>query len=418
MRVALYDNLGNSAYIEAKALRRRGVEADVLLDPRDRFVMSDPRWEELDLELPTERLLEPDALPEAEIPAWVRREPSRSSGRVARYARAGLAAARAPGAAALALRRAGPVGLELPLDREWVVQAMRAYDCVVTYGHGSALAALAGVACIARTWGGDITIVPFADETPGASRRERANARLQRLGFGSCRRLILSEPRYREHAERLGLAAKAEFLPLVVDIERYSPGEEEELRARLLPHNDGALVFVPSRQDWRWKGSDRMLRGFALAVSAREDAVLVCAGWGSDLERSRALVSTLGIEDRVRFLPSALSKRRLLRYFRAADVVADQFTLGWYGGSTFDAMSCAKPVLVHIDVERYAEDIEEAPPVANVSTPEEIASALRHLLTDAEEQQRLGAAARRYVLARHGDRLLDRLIELYGAASE
>jgi glycosyltransferase involved in cell wall biosynthesis len=417
MRVAIYDNLGNSAYIEAKALRRRGVEADVLLDPRDRFVMSDPRWEELDLELPTERLLEPEALPETEIPPWVRREPSRSSGRVARYARAALAAARAPGAAARALLRAGPMGLELPLDREWVVQAMRAYDCVVTYGHGSALAALAGVPCIARTWGGDITIVPFADEAPGASRRERANARLQRLGFASCRRLILSEPRYREHAERLGLAAKAEFLPLVVDVERYSPGEDEELRARLLPNNDGALVFVPSRQDWRWKGSDRMLRGFALAVSAREDAVLVCAGWGSDLERSRMLVSTLGIDDRVRFLPCALSKRRLLRYFRAADVVADQFTLGWYGGSTFDAMSCAKPVLVHIDVERFREDIEEAPPVANVSTPEEIASALRRLLTDAEERQQLGAAARRYVLARHGDGLLDRLIEVYGAAS-
>jgi glycosyltransferase involved in cell wall biosynthesis len=160
-----------------------------------------------------------------------------------------------------------------------------------------------------------------------------------------------------------------------------------------------------------------MLRGFALAVSAREDAVLVCAGWGSDLERSRMLVSTLGIDDRVRFLPCALSKRRLLRYFRAADVVADQFTLGWYGGSTFDAMSCAKPVLVHIDVERFREDIEEAPPVANVSTPEEIASALRRLLTDAEERQQLGAAARRYVLARHGDGLLDRLIEVYGAAS-
>ena len=418
MRVAIYDNLGNSAYIEAKALRRRGVEADVLLDPRDRFVMSDPRWEELDLELPTERLLEPDALPEAEIPAWVRREPSRSSARAARYARAALAAARAPGAAALALRRAGPTGLELPLDREWVMRAMRGYDCVVTYGHGSALAALAGATCIARTWGGDITIVPFADETAGASRRERANARLQRLGFGSCRRLILSEPRYREHAERLGLAAKAEFLPLLVDVERYSPGDEEKLRARFLPADDGALVFVPSRQDWRWKGSDRMLRGFALAASARDDVFLVCAGWGSDLERSQTLVSTLGIDDRVHFLPCALSKRRLLRYFRAADVVADQFTLGWYGGATFDAMSCGKPVLVHIDLERYREDIAEAPPVANVSTPEEIAAALRRLLTDPEERKRLGAAARRYILARHGDPLLDRLIELYRTSSE
>jgi glycosyltransferase involved in cell wall biosynthesis len=381
-------------------------------------VMSDPRWEEFDLELPTQRLLEPDALPEAEIPLWVRREPPRSSARAARYGRAALAASRAPGVVALALRHAGPLALELALDRDWVVRTMREYDCVVSYGHGSALAALAGVPCIARTWGGDITIVPFADKSPGTSRRDRANARLQRLGFGSCRRLILSEPRYWDYAKRLGLGGKAEYLPFFVDTERYSPGAEEDLRARFLPAGDGALVFVPSRQDWYWKGSDRMLRGFALAASARENAVLVCAGWGSDLERSRALASTLGIEDRVHFLPYALSKRRLLRYFRAADVVADQFTLGWYGGSTFDAMSCAKPVLVHLDVERYREAIAEVPPVANVSSPEEIAAALRRLLIDVDERERVGDAARNYILARHGERLLDHLVELYRASSQ
>lgn len=418
MRVAIYDNLGNSAYIEAKALRRRGIEADVLLDPRDPFVMSDPRWEELDLELPTERLLDAAALPDADIPPWVRREPPRAAGRIAGSRRAAVAAVRRPAAAARALRGGGPIGLELALDRDWVIRAMRAYDCVVAYGHGPALAALAGASCVARTWGGDITIAPFADQEPGASRRDRAHARLQRRGLAACRRVILSEPRYREHADRLGLLPKAEFLPLVVDTERYSPGPEDELRQRFLSGGQRTLVFVPSRQDWHWKGSDRMLRGFALAAPATDDAVLVCAGWGSDLDRSRALAADLGIQERVRFLPYALSKRRLLRLFRAADVVADQFTLGWYGGSTFDAMSCGKPVLVHIDLERYRRDVVEVPPVANVSTPDEIGAALRRLLTDAQERERLGAAARRYVLARHGEPLLDRLIELYAASPE
>lgn len=418
MRIGIYDNLGNSAYIEAKALRRRGIAADVLLDPRDRFVMSDPRWEELDLELPTELLFQPEALPHAEIPAWVRREPPRRGGPAARYSRAALAAVRAPRAAARAFRHGGPVGLELPLDRDWVIRTMREYDCVVTYGHGPALAALARAPCLARTWGGDITIAPFADQEPGASKRDRATARLQRLGLAASRRLILSEPRYREHAERLGLAGKSEFLPLLVDTLRYSPGVDEELRSRCLSQGERVLVFVPSRQDWRWKGSDLLLRGFALAAPARDDAVLVCAGWGNDLERSRSLAGELGIHDRVRFLPYALSKRRLLRFYRAADIVADQFTLGWYGGSTFDAMSCGKPVLVHIDLERYGRDIVEVPPVANVSTPEEIGGALRVLLTDAHERERLGAEARRYVLARHGEQLLDRLIELYAASSK
>ena len=89
LRIAIFDNLANSAYIQAKAMRRLGQAADLVLDPLDDYAMSDPRWEDLDLELPNDKLFAP-SLPPADLPDWVRSEPPvenhRQGGRIERNA--------------------------------------------------------------------------------------------------------------------------------------------------------------------------------------------------------------------------------------------------------------------------------------------------------------------------------------------
>jgi glycosyltransferase involved in cell wall biosynthesis len=235
-------------------------------------------------------------------------------------------------------------------------------------------------------------------------------ARLQRLGYARAGRIVLTDPRFDPYAARLGHGTKCVHLGFFIDTEKYAPGPEPELRRKLLGDRDGLIVFMPSRQDWYWKGSDRLLRGFA--ESGRDDAVLVCAGWGADLERSKALIAELGIGDRVTLLPWAMSKGRLRRYYRAADVVADQFTVGSYGGSALEAMSCARPLLIALDRERFAGRFEQFPPVLNVAEPAEIARALARLLGDAGERAAVGEAARSWVIANHGPPLIDRVWRL------
>jgi len=328
MRVACYDNLGNNAYEQAKSFRRLGVDADVVVDPLDTFVMSDTRWEDLDLELPTERLDRAELPEDAPVPDWVRRPPP--TARDAR-SRAGLAegALRSMPACVGGLRRGGLYGAYLVAVRSWVLRTLREYDVVFARGAGPAWCALAHVRCIAQTYGGDITIAPFLDQpsfagaehapASTASREDRAVARLQRHGLQRSERVLLSDPRFFPFARRLGLADRAAFVPFVLDTEKFVPGQQLELRRQLLGENEGPLVFVPSRQDWRWKGSDRILQGFAEATAGRPEIRLVCSGWGSDLERSQALAAELGLRDRTVFLPNALSKSRLVRYLQAAD---------------------------------------------------------------------------------------------------
>ena len=402
MRLAVLDNIANNAWIAAKALRREGVDADVVLDPLDRFVMSDPRWDLAELEVPGDELVGA-RLPDMKLPEWVRRDDGNP---VTGRASAARALATVPAAALRAGRVAGRAGLNVAAPRAGLIRTLGDYDCVLGFGLGAMLAALAQVPCVAHTWGGDIMSIPFYDAEPGAPAGRIALAKLQRFGYGKAVRLLLAEPRYLGAAQRLGLGAKAEFTPYFIDTEMYVPGRDPELRRELVGDASGALVFVPSRQDWEWKGSDVMLRGFAaLTGPAAAEARLVCSGWGVDLEQSKRLAGELGILDRVRFLPHAMSKPRLLRHYQAADVVMDQFVLHSLGGSSFEAMSCECALVSSLDRPAFRDAYGEEPPLVEARTPDAIGVALGELLADSERRAGLGRRAREFVRRHYGDEL-------------
>lgn len=409
VRLAIHDNIANNGFIAAKALRRQGVDADLVLDPLDRFVMSDPRWDEVDLELPGSELVGAE-LPPVELPDWVRSAPAPpADGRLSAL----RALASIPAPAVRATWVAGRSGANLAARHAWVVRTLRGYDCVLGFGLGALWAALGRVPCVAHTWGGDIMLVPFYDEDPEAAPDQIALARLQRYGYSSAQAILLAEPRYRGAASRLGLDDKATFTPYFIDTDMYTPARDPELRRELTGATDRQVVFVPSRQDWRWKGSDIMLRGFAeLLAASASGALLVCAGWGADFERSRRLAGELGILERVRFLPHAMSKPRLLRYYRAADVVMDQFTLHSLGGSSFEAMSCECPLIASLDAEAFQSAYGETPPLREARTPEGIGTALSELLGSPDTRAELGGRARAFVQRHYGDDLARRVAAL------
>lgn len=414
MRIAVFENTANNAYIQAKAFHRRGVPIDLLLDQHDRFVMSDPRWEDADLELPADALDARRLPPAAQTDAgWIRRPPPYRLPRpLADVDLGGVGALGLPGPALRALRVAGREGLRAVAVARATIRAMRDYDVVLGFGLGPIYARAAGVPCVMQTYGGDIDLVPFADlDDPGCDAHHRGLARLQRWGIAGCAAIAVTDPRFDASIARLGAESKRAFVPFIVDTEKYSPGHDAEIRAQFAA-GDETLVFVPSRQDWYWKGSDRIIAGFGQALATQPGLRMVCAGWGADLERSIALAAELGVSERLRFLPHAMSKTRLLRYFRAADIVIDQVAIGSYGTSALEAMSCAVPLVINLDHERFARVFATHPPVAQAATTAEVAMQLTRLAADPAERARLGQTARAWVVANHGEALVDRLVEL------
>ena len=178
--------------------------------------------------------------------------------------------------------------------------------------------------------------------------------RLLALGYRLADACIITNADVVTSAQRLGLT-NYRFIPHPVDETKSCPGETplaDELRRELgVP----LIFFCPTRHEWSnafdSKRSDRVIRAFGRYVQEAEAAGLPAAGlvlceWGTDLRASKRLCQELGIAHRIAWR-HPMHKMRLLHYYRAADVVLDQFhdAVGTFGTVTVEALACARPVI-------------------------------------------------------------------------
>lgn len=301
-------------------------------------------------------------------------------------------------------------------------QELARADVVQTFGEGVIWSAGCGVPDTVLSIGDDLDILPFRKD----SLRMRAYAMVLRRAQRRCRAVCYTMPPQEESCRQLELT-NARFLPcaIPIDTERFRPlshAERAGVRARLGLPGDGWVVFQPARQDWtcperpgsNHKGNDRFLRAFAQFLKERgKDIWLLAVTKGRDVELSQRLAAQLGIDHRVRWIPQQ-NKAGLRDCLGASDVVADQFTYGFYGISTLEAMAVARPVLVYLEPRGLKALGVEPPPVVPVRSEEEIHAGLRRLAEDPVRADAIGAEARAWVVRNHGwEPVVDRYLALY-----
>jgi glycosyltransferase involved in cell wall biosynthesis len=428
LRVLHVGNIANNAYVNAKLLRRAGVEADALCD--EWRIFCQPEWEDADLEgvFDADERLRPGAADGWTKPDWVLR----------------------PWAPDQRSRRLRWASEQLPLLKELPRLTRRRRELRSTYAPlrrtlGSDLGVLdfvrvsmwrrsleRQVGSLTVLFGGYDVVqmngaypafiplglprVPYVAFEHGTMRElpfeNTSRGRLLALGYRQAAKVIITNPDVVAQARRLGVENYV-FVPHPLDEEKYRPGPSK-LRAELEAEGVDFVLLCPSRHDWDVKGSDRMLRAFAeLVRTDRPKALLILNEWGAEVERSRALVRELGIGRNVRWL-RPLPKLRLIDAYRAADVVLDQFLIGTFGAVAPEAMACGTPVVMAFDSEIHRWCFSELPPVVDARTPEQIYSALRRLAEDETERARLGQRGREWIERHHGWRLVvDRHIKIY-----
>lgn len=428
MRVLHVGNIANNAYVNAKLLRRAGVEADALCD--EWRIFCQPEWEDAELQgvFDADERLRPGAADGWSKPDWALRpqglDPQsprapwanghlrlvRDFPRLVRRRRE-LSAAYAPlrstlgsdlGVLDLARVSLWKQGLEQQVGS--LSALFGAYDVVELNGAYPAFIPLGlpGIPYVAFEHG-TMRELPFEDTPRG---------RLLALGYRQAAKVIITNPDVVAQARRLGIENYV-FVPHPLDEEKYRPGPSK-LRVELEAEGVDFVLLCPSRHDWDIKGSDRMLRAFAeLVRTNRRSALLILNEWGADAGRSRALVDELGIGRNVRWLPP-LPKLRLIDAYRAADVVLDQFLIGTFGAVAPEAMACGTPVVMAFDSELHRWCFSELPPVVDARTPEQIYAALLRLAEDEGELARLGRQGRDWIERHHGWRLvIDRHLQIY-----
>lgn len=379
-RFAFVGNMANINYVRASPLRRRGVAVDLFLSPTDNFIFAQPAWEDFDGEI-TELGNNPtETLARATLPPWVYR-----LGLDANWPSTVAQNAPKPATPERILVWPEYMGF-LPTLTE-----LSKYDSLLVsqYPH---FGFLSGRPYLFGQIGGEIWFEAARNDAIGI---------MVRRSIENAYAVLVSNPITLAHARRYNLR-NVLYVPLPLDEQTYCPGDSREIRAEWQRNIGGSFFVLTSmRIDRHWKGAQHALEGFARFAAQAPEARLVVLGWGDDLESAKARLSELGIADRVAFLPT-VGKKRLVRYLQAADVVIEQFVLGYYGTSGLEAMACGTPVIMRLEREQYDSLIDAgAPPILHAENGQEVEQQLYRLYTNSELARDTGQRTRDWFLAAH-----------------
>lgn len=365
MKVGLVLNMANNQWLIAKALRRAGIEADLIISSRD-FGMSFPHWEEAEIsgvDPYTARIQ--DLSKYYTLPGWVKVwDPS-----------------------------------DLHISPQNVIDLL---NMVKQYE----LLQLSVPSVIYLQFLGKKFIVHEAGWLRNFPYLDGAAEKLARRGYSKAECVVMTNADCYPHLNKIRYRRQV-FIPFVIDIERYRPLEQ--------PRQDDTLTFFhPTRHVWNVKGNQRLLYAFAKFLENGYQARLVMMDWGTleDAQLSKELVERLGIESHVRWL-SPVSKPRLIQLYNSSDAVFDQFVLGCYGTTAPEAMACGKPVVMRLERSCNEECYGEFPPILNAESVDEIHEAMI-ALTDPNLRRKRGEAGRRYVIEHHSpDKVANQYAALY-----
>ncbi len=362
-------NIQNYFYLLTKFLRKKGVEADMLL-ASNMELADHPSWHDSSIK------------DSSDLPSWIkwREFPLHLFENPLKYLRKELE----------------------------VIKFIKNYDLIVCSGLAPIWIQWTNVPFIFISLGSDLDQIPFYGWSGNSKDFIDLGGKgkikcllmkhLMRRGIKRAKIVILSPYQIRT-AERLGLK-RLGFLPHVLDTELFRPMEDEqkkEEREGLKEELKCDLVlFQSTRQVWTdknisdRKGNDKLFRAFAKFIKTTNKKVkLITIEKGWNVEESKRLIDELGIADYVVW-EKPMDRIKLVWYYNVADICFDQFGAGILALSAIEPMACGIPVFSYVEPAPDGFFYPEMPPVINVRTEEEIFDHLCELAKDEGKRDEIG----------------------------
>jgi len=366
-------NMGNSGYAVTKQLRAMNIDVDLAINESD-SALCFPEWEETTSSTNVDfvNLTVNNVKGNWKSPSWIRYFDLLS---------------RVPRKKFL---------YDKIKSRIKLVRMIREYDIVVAHNPYYTYSQFTGVPYLIYDTG-TIRYYPFGNNFFD---------KLARRGYKKAKGLIITNPDTFDVSDKLSFLDQkcVFFTPFSIDPEKYKPKINNELREKFV-NSDELLLFSPTRQDWKAKGNDMMIKAYAQFSKEFPKSKFILVGWSTDEQKSKELVQKMGLTEKIIWI-KPVSKNELIRFYNIADIVLDQFILGSWGSTTPEAMSCEKPVLMFYNKKHIIRAFGEEPPVLNSSTENEILENLLKLACDKKFRTALGIESRKWIIKTHSPEIV------------
>lgn len=379
MRVIHIGNMVGDSYLIVKALRRHGIDAELVID-RKAYVMEHPQWTEGRFEETVDEWA-PDwskiRVNGFEMPSWVR-----------------TATLRYVSSIAPRLRFAG---IDIPTER---IRVLRNYNRTVRNFDIVQACYLEPINCflspirqyIAFSKGSDLREVPFEGGLRG---------KLTALAYKNADKVFVTNPDTLDAVQKLRIS-KWTFVPFIIDGELYSPKDSPVRKKIMEEKRCSSLIFAPARHDWAYKENDKLIEAFAIYLREfSHNALLILVYWGIDKDRSQQLIQRLGIANNVLWI-QLMNRYKLVEYYNAADIIFDHLGMPSFGTTQLEGLACGKPVIVKLPRKDLMEKCySEMPPFLHAETADDVLSHLVKFGTDRGAREHIGELSRKWVRKYH-----------------
>lgn len=201
-----------------------------------------------------------------------------------------------------------------------------------------------------------------------------------------CDKILVAQPTILDIAKEFN--DTAEYFPIPYDPKLF-------YNAPFITRRKVRRVFMASPQDFRVKGSDKLLRALSLV---RIPFKVVAIRYGRDVKRVEKLAEDLGLD--VKFIDK-VPHDTMNRLYWGSDIVLGSFGVGQLGTVAIEAMACGRPLVHHIRKHFYP-----SCPLEEFKSVEEASGMIIKLLTDKKEAKRRVGMQLEYVNKTHQAPLL------------
>jgi len=262
-----------------------------------------------------------------------------------------------------------------------IIKMMRKYDIIHAYNAVPIHAMLSRKPYVAQSGGDDLRLKAFERSITGYFLRK---------AYKKANQFVYVWPIHKPYVEKLGIKNPF-YLPRIWDTQFFAKKKSKQDNQKSL------VIFLPTVEEWKTKGNDKFLKAFVKLCKEQENIFLYYIDWGKDSLKAKEMLLLPHVNERVKIIPGPISKEEMFAFMEKSDILADQFNSGSFTRVGIEAFTFGIPLLINLDEKLHSSLHDGSPRVINGKSEDEIYSKLKKFCRSKEGLAEIETNAQEWV---------------------